>query len=621
MLRATAIAVVHAELSVPEGERRFAKSLATHIQRWYAEAGVETDLISDQTLTTKSPYKLVILVDCYQPPSSVISVVKALLKRKTRFVVCYSASADLAALFGLKPGSYVRSNDGAWSSMSFGSEKPKGAPQTILQTSTNLYTVEATQSETRPIAWWCNRAGKRTETAWWRTKEGSYWMTHVLSGDGDESGKQRLLLAIAAESIPQVWNSAARHCFNQALVPVKDGTLLKRTWSLPKTSERRKQLDKTLAWVRQQQLKTQQLVEEYAGYQAYQSARDLEDAVARAYGMTYWGKPGEIVGVWDHSGRGLYPGDWNRTARLLAAAGVTDVYVNVAGAAFALYPSAVLPQRDAGNVLAEAVAACKKQGLRVHAWILSYSCSSPAKGALDAFKQKGWVLQDVNGKELNWLDPTHPQVRAYLVKAVSELATSGVDGVHLDFIRFPDLPSSLGPRTRARFEAACGKTTNWPKCITEAKGAHREAFLRWREAHITDTVQAIRSHLRLKAPGVQISAAVFGKYPACTDSVGQNWISWLRTGLIDMALPMNYTENMGALEDWLGTQTADPRIAAKIVSGIGVTAAESRLGPIEVLRQIETARKKKCKGFALFDLDEMLRQRILPVLSVGVTKQ
>ena len=299
-LRATAIAVVHAELSVPEAERRFAKSLATHVQRWYDEAGVKTALIPDKTLTASSPYKLVILVDCYQPPASVVSTVKALLKRGTRFVVCYSASPELAALFGLKPGSYVRSDDGAWSSMSFGADKPQGAPVTILQTSTNLFTVLPTQKETRSVAWWCNRAGKRTETAWWRTAQGSYWMTHVLSGDGDETGKQRLLLSIAAESVPDVWNQAARHCFNQALIAIKDGSFLKRTWSLPKTSERRKQLDKLFELIRQMQIKTQRLVEARAGYEAYQSARDLQDVIARAYGMTFWSRPGEIIGVWDH---------------------------------------------------------------------------------------------------------------------------------------------------------------------------------------------------------------------------------------------------------------------------------------------------------------------------------
>jgi uncharacterized lipoprotein YddW (UPF0748 family) len=240
---------------------------------------------------------------------------------------------------------------------------------------------------------------------------------------------------------------------------------------------------------------------------------------------------------------------------------------------------------------------------------------------VDRFKGKGWTLQDAKGNDLNWLDPTHPEVRNYLIDAAIELAKSGVDGVHLDFIRFPDLPSSLGPRTKARFEAAHGKTKNWPKCITEANGAHRRQFLDWREAQIASTVLAIRSRIRAVKPNVELSAAVFGKYPACADSVGQDWISWLRTGMIDYALPMNYTENIEALKDWLGTQTADRSVASKIISGIGVTATESRLDAIDVLRQIEVIRTMKCKGFALFDLDESLRQSILPILSEGVTKQ
>ena len=84
---------------------------------------------------------------------------------------------------------------------------------------------------------------------------------------------------------------------------------------------------------------------------------------------------------------------------------------------------------------------------------------------------------------------------------------------------------------------------------------------------------------------------------------------------------MNYTENPEALRDWLGTQTADARLASKIISGIGVTAAESRLEPIDVLRQIEIIRKMNCKGFALFDLDEKLRREVFPTLAEGVTKQ
>lgn len=612
------MAVVYAECSVPEGERRFAKALAGHVQRWYAEAGVEADLISDTALDKHHP-RLAVLVDCYAPTPGVVEAVRTRLMRGTRFVVCYSGSDALARLFGLRAAGYKRSTEGAWSSMAFGKERPEGAPATILQTSTNLFTVAPTEGGARPLAWWCDRKRRRTDVAWWKASNGSYWMTHILTGDGDEAAKRRLMLAFAAERVPGVWQTAARHLYAKATVPIDDGSLLARIRLLPKDSPRRRRLDTLYTGLLRQQAAARAALQK-DNVSAYQSACDLRDVMARLYGMTYWARPNEIRGVWDHSGEGLFPGNWERTAALLAANGITDLYVNVAGGAFALYPSAVLPRRGTENRLAQVVAAGHKYGLRVHAWILAFSGERAAPGALADLRRKGWTLQDAKGASLDWLDPTNPAVQNYLLAAVKELASSGADGVHLDFIRYPGLTQSLGPRVRARFEAAYGKAPNWPACVTEANGARRADFLRWRAACVADAVQSIRTWLRVNRPTVQLSAAVFGKYPACVDSVGQDWLSWLRTGLVDYALPMNYTESLDTLRDWLGTQTADPRLAARIISGVGVTAAESRLDPIETLRQIDAARKAKCAGFALFDLDETLRRAILPVLSEGVSK-
>ncbi|MGN0885554.1 MAG: glycoside hydrolase family 10 protein [Candidatus Spyradenecus sp.] len=626
VLRSAAVAVVYAELSVPESERRYAKALAGHIQRWYAEAGIEAELVADRALGAQRDLRLAVMVDCYAPPESVLSAVRTQLGRGARFAVCYSASEPLANLFGLTLGSYVRSDRGDWSSMSLGEARPKGAPVEILQTSTNLFTVRAKDAGVRPMAWWCNRAGKRTEVAWWRARANSYWMTHILSGDGDERGKQLLLLAMAAEAIPGTWRAATKHLYAQTL-PELEALPARLRESSPKYLHNREEVaarQRQLAAIqqliaRQRKAVETRLKEDTAG--AYQAVADLRDLVYRAYGLTHWSRAGEICGVWDHSGQGLYPGDWPRTAKVLASHGVTDVYVNVAGGGFALYPSKVLPQRGSEDALAQAIAACRKEGLRVHAWILCFSLERAANAAIrKQAADRAWLLQDAQGRDQQWLDPTHPDVRKRLLDTVRELATGyALDGIHLDFIRFPGLPQSLGPRIRARYEAERGKAANWPECITEANGAKREDFLRWRAGKMTDAVQDIRAWLRLNRPRLELSAAVYGKYPACVDSVGQDWLSWLRTGLLDSALPMNYTENPAKLADWLGTQTADPRLAAKIISGIGVTAAESRLGPLQVLDQIQAARRAKCRGFALFDLDETLRAAVLPVLSAGIT--
>ncbi len=620
VLRAAEIAIVHPVDAVPVGEQAFAKSLAFCVQRWYAEAGIETDLVADNALNIREQYSVLILVDCYTPTKTFLAQIKARMASGAKIVVCYAGSGELAKLFGLESGSYQRSDSGRWSSMALLNNRPKGAPAQILQTSTNLFTMKSVSKGTVPMAWWCDRKGNRTDVAWWKTAQGHYWMTHILTGDGDEAGKQRLLLAIAAEKIPGIWQGAANHLYAEAVKPLEDQSLIKRVRLLPKESKRRQQQDRVLTLLRELQTTTKRQLHQDTA-ETYQAVCDLRDLVARAYGMTYWARPGEVRGVWDHSGYGLYPGDWERTAKLLASHHITDLYVNVAGAAFALYPSKVLPRKGSEDCLAEAIAACHKYGVRVHAWILCFSGERAAPGAIKAFQAKGWTLQDVKGAQLSWLDATNPEVRSHLLNAVQEMVKLyAVDGIHLDFIRYPGLQQTLGPKVRARFEATHGKAMGWPACVTDTDGARRSQFLTWRANQITDAVQSVRTWLRQNKPRVILSAAVYGKYPSCVYSVGQDWMSWLRMGLIDQALPMNYTEDMDKLEDWLGTQTANPRIAKKIISGIGVTASESRLGPIEVLRQIEAARNAKCGGFALFDLDESLRISVLPVLSEGVAK-
>ncbi len=621
LLHAADIAVVYPVISVPEGERGFAQKLAGHVQRWYREAGIQVDLVADDALNSRTPYKLMLLVDCYTPPPKVLAEIKARMAAKTRIVVCYSGSPELAKLFGLKPGSYQRSDTGRWSAMKLQANRPKGAPIEVLQTSTNIFSMSATQATTKPMAYWCDRNGKQTDVAWWKSKEGHYWFTHILTGDGDEAAKQRLLLALAGEVIPGIWQTAANYLYTRVTKPLDDDSLNSRIRLLPKESLRRQQQDRVLALVRQQQTAAKNALDD-DGVATYQAVCDLRDIIARAYGMTYWARPGEIRGVWDHSGQGLYPGNWERTAKLLADHHITDLYVNVAGAAFSLYPSKVLIQKGTEDQLAAAIAACHKYGVRVHAWILCFSCERAAPGAIGALRSKGWMLQDVKGNPLTWLDPTHPQVQNHLRATVAEIATRyDVDGIHLDFIRYPGLMQTIGPNVRKRFEADCGPAASWPNCVTDSDGAKRKAFFKWRAARITDAVQNVRVWMRKNKPRVQLTAAVYGKYPACIDSVGQDWISWLRMGLIDQAVPMNYTEELTALADWLGTQTADPRLARKVLCGIGVTATESRLSSIDVLRQIDLARRAKCGGFVLFDLDETLRKSILPVLSEGVSKE
>ena len=626
-MRAASVAVIQGSEAVAASERRFAQSLARHVERWYREAGVEATLTDDADLTkTLAGKKVAVLVYLSMPTASQMSALTAFTGRGGKLIVCYSSSPALAALMGMQTVGYQKgSTDGRWSLMRFTEERPHGAPDAILQTSQNLFLVQPIQGRSQVLAWWHDRQGRQTPEAAWLSSPAGYWMTHVLLADGDAEAKGRLLLALAAAHDRSLWQPAASRVLQQARQVGGVGGVAGLAALAGKMADpaRRSRAVTSAQAMQQKERESVQLLSAGKGFEAWLAANDLKARMYEVYGMLQPARKGEIRAVWDHSGMGLYPGDWPRTCRLLKDAGFSDLYVNVAGSAFAHYASGVLPRSrvfdEQGDQLAACLAAAKPLGLRVHAWLLCYSTQGATQERLEIFRKRGWLLTNADGSPQAWLDPAVPEIRAYVVSAVRELAVNyKTDGVHLDFVRYPDYVSSLGPTVKTRFEKATGRrAADWPEDVKS--GALRAQFIRWRAEQVSDFVQAARKVIKRDAPGKLLTAAVFGKYPSCLDAAGQDWESWTNIGLVDYVVPMNYTEELAKFNEWLGQQTRTRKQALKIVAGIGVTAAESRLDAAQVIEQIQASRRAGCPGFALFDLDTTLRQEILPVLRMGVT--
>ena len=81
---------------------------------------------------------------------------------------------------------------------------------------------------------------------------------------------------------------------------------------------------------------------------------------------------------------------------------------------------------------------------------------------------------------------------------------------------------------------------------------------------------------------------------------------------------MNYVEDNAKYASLVARQGRTPEQARRIISGLGVTANESRLGPVKVIDQINVARRAGLAGVAFFDLDYTLAAEILPVLRLGM---
>ena len=115
-----------------------------------------------------------------------------------------------------------------------------------------------------------------------------------------------------------------------------------------------------------------------------------------------------------------------------------------------------------------------------------------------------------------------------------------------------------------------------------------------------------------------LTAAVYGRYPHCITSVGQDWGSWVDGGLVDYAVPMDYTNSTAEFAELVARGAATPYRARRIIAGIGVTANESRLDAAKVIDQINVARRYNLAGVSLFDLDVTLQTEILPYLRLGI---
>ena len=289
----------------------------------------------------------------------------------------------------------------------------------------------------------------------------------------------------------------------------------------------------------------------------------------------------EIHAVWDHSGRGLYEGNWPKTMAVLKKSNVTDLYLNVGGVDFAHYASAFLPKSltysKYGDQLLACLRAAQGAGVRVHVWFICFNATRNAPTTMKSFQKKGWLLKDGQGNLTTYLDPSNAGVRSRVLAAIDELTRYPVAGIHLDFVR-------------------------WGDAAVKPKGA---------AATVTDFVAEARRHV--KRPKL-LTAAVYGKYPNCIASVGQDWPRWLDFDIVDYVAPMDYTASLPKFQSLLAQQMSPSRNAKRTIIGIGVTANESKLNAQQVREQIALARKCGFAGQALFKLDDRLAQTILPTV-------
>jgi uncharacterized lipoprotein YddW (UPF0748 family) len=354
--------------------------------------------------------------------------------------------------------------------------------------------------------------------------------------------------------------------------------------------------------------------------------------------------PPQRIGLWvpcEGSQRVLeYP---DRVLALLATAqalGVTDLFVQVYRGGRAWFDASLAdaaPYRaisaNGGDPLRALLAAAHAQGLRVHAWVNVLSLGMHRDGPLLASLGPGAVQVDRDGRSLLdypelqvpeverrfvrlgtpavWLDPGAPGVATRLAAVFGELAARypELDGLHLDYIRYPDVipftPGSrfdvgldfgFGEASRAHFREQSGLEAPFRDDSRNA-----DAFDDWRREQVTAVVREIGAVAHGVRPGLELSAAVWAYPERAYLSLQQDWTRWLEQDLLSFAVAMAYTR--------------DPRLftlLSRANAGAGGARAWLGLGawlfaaaPEGAALQLREARVTGTSGIALFSYDAL----------------
>ena len=357
---------------------------------------------------------------------------------------------------------------------------------------------------------------------------------------------------------------------------------------------------------------------------AIESAQAVHDSLVKAFLAAVNSPQREGRAVWNHSGTGAFPDDpnsWNRSARLLAENGFNMVFPNMLWGGLAHYPSDVLPHsvtfRRFGDQIAQCCAAGKRWGIEVHVWKINYNLATAPRDFVEKLRRKGRTQMSVKGEPGDWLCPSNPDNQELELDSLLEVVRKyPVNGLHLDYIRYPGREYCYCDGCRQRFEAASGrKVVNWPKdCFA---GNRKDEYNDWRCRQISELVKAVSREAKKIRPGLKISAAVFGSYPGCRESVAQDWPAWIKAGYLDFVCPMDYTADDTELASLVRNQMKLIGGRVPLYVGIGATATGIHLTPDEVASQIIAARGLGASGFSIFNFSPQTAATIVPAVGQG----
>lgn len=171
------------------------------------------------------------------------------------------------------------------------------------------------------------------------------------------------------------------------------------------------------------------------------------------------------------------------------------------------------------DALQFAIDECHKRGMELHAWVVTIPVGKWNALGCKSLRQKYPTLIKKIGAD-GYMNPEDSRTGDYLAHICQEITHRyNVDGIHLDYIRYPE---------------------TWNIRVSREQG----------RCYITSIVEKIHRAVKAEKPWVKMSCSPVGKYDDLSrywshgwnanTKVCQNAQGWLRDGLMDELFPMMY---------------------------------------------------------------------------------
>lgn len=257
--------------------------------------------------------------------------------------------------------------------------------------------------------------------------------------------------------------------------------------------------------------------------------------------------------------------------------------------------------RSAYDPLQFAIDECHKRGMECHAWFVTFPVGSPKQ--VRDHKKNSVVSRRpelcISYRGEWYLDPGNPQARNYILSLVDELVSNyDIDGIHFDYIRYPE------------------NASKFPDKDTHRKFGAGKQLREWREDNITQLVTGIYDLVKLRKPWIQVSCSPLGRYRSLNsrkdtwsayESVHQDAGKWMREGKMDAVYPMLYYNEPDFndyVEDWL--KVSNDRFVVPGLGAYRLLPKEGDWSLDDIERQMDWIGKGAASGGAFYRAGNVL---------------